>query len=381
MYKQVPLMLRLCLAGRHGCILKEAQSILIVNNGLIGEFFASLPAVRHLLDETNAEVDMIVAPPLEPLARGMLGIKTVFSRHSVYRRVTEHWTNRPESFKHYDCVVVLQLSKDTYKLLKNIGYGRIKLALGTYLKYAVYIAGLREKNSNLKQLEEVLFDVLEVQRKKRVEFNEVFRFFNKDYESIASFPFLKAAVLKKIIIHTGSGWPVKLWQNNRWVELLNIIHTLGSFQFIFVGGTEKEASDFQDIGRQLPFAVYSLIKKVDLRELALIMKHSDYFIGVDSGPRHIAHFLNLPSVSLLGPGPKIYNPQNRNAVVIDRSECFCSNLCCFKKERCMDRIRASDVVIGFEKVMKDTPVLQLRGFPNTQDFLTQQSCEVPCKGG
>ncbi|NIM18266.1 MAG: hypothetical protein GTO45_40325 [Candidatus Aminicenantes bacterium] len=353
MFREVPLMLKLRLRGRHGCILKEAQSILIVNNGLIGEFITSLPAVRHLLDETNAQVDIMVSPPLEPLAKRMIGIKTVFTRRSVYHRETEQWTNRSESFKHYDCVVVLQLSRDSYNVLKDIGYRRIKLALGAYMKYGVYIARNMRAKANLKQFEEVLFDVLEVKRTKKVEFDEVFRFFSKDYEKIVHFPFLRDTASEKIIIHTGSGWHIKHWRNDRWVELLRIIHTLGSFQFIFVGGTEKEAADFQDIGHQLPFEVHSLVKKVDLRELALIMKHSHYFIGVDSGPRHIAHFHNLPSICLLAPGPKIYSPQNRNAVTIDRSECRCVNLFCYKRERCMDRISVGDVVNKFETILND----------------------------
>ncbi len=352
MFREVPLMIRLRMAGWHGRILKEAQSILIVNNGLIGEFFTSLPAVRHLLDETNAEVDLIVSPLLEPLARRMLGIRNVFSSRSVYRRDTEALVDRQESFRHYDCVVVLQLSHDTYKMLKDVGYKRIKLALGTYLKYGVHVARHLTGKSGLKQLEEVLFDALEVRRTRRVEFVEVFRFFSKDYEKIASFPFLRDTAFKKIIIHTGSGWQAKLWRNENWVELLKTIHASGNFKSVFVGGTEKEATDFLDISRQLPFVVHSLVKKVDTRELALTMKHSDYFIGVDSGPRHIAHLLNLPSVCLLGPGPKIYNPLNRNAVIIDQSECCCTNLFCYKNERCMDRISVNDVLNEFAAMTK-----------------------------
>jgi ADP-heptose:LPS heptosyltransferase len=305
------------------------------------------------LDETDAEVDIMVSPPLEPLVKRMIGIKTVFTRRSVYQRDTEQWTNKRENFKHYDCVVVLQLSRDSYNALKDIDYRRIKLALGAYVKYGVYIAGNMSAKANLKQLEDVLFDVLEVKRTKKVEFDEVFRFSGKDYEKTARFPFLGDTASKKIIIHTGSGWHVKHWHNDRWVELLRIIHTLGRFQFIFVGGTGKEAADFRDIARQLSFEVHSLVKKVDLRELALIMKHSHYFIGVDSGPRHIAHFHNLPAVCLLGPGPKIYNPRNRNAVIIDRSKCHCTNLFCYKKERCMDRISVGDVVDKFKTMLND----------------------------
>lgn len=353
MFKQVPLMIRLRLAGRHGRIPKEARSILIVNNGLIGEFVASLPALRHLLDQTAADVDLIVSPPLAPLARGMLGIRTVFSSRSVYRRDTEALNAREGSFRRYDCVVVLQLSHDTYTALKDVGYKRIKLALWAYLKYLAHVSRHLAEKTGLKQLEEVLCEVLEVRRTRKVEFGDVFRFLSGDYEKAARFSFLEDAAGNKIIIHTGSGWQAKLWRNERWVELLKAIHASGNFKFVFVGGTDKEAQDFQDISRQLPFAVYSLVKKVDTRELALVMKHSACFVGVDSGPRHIAHLLGLPSVCLLGPGPKIYEPRDRNAVVIDRSECRCTNLFCFKSERCMDRIGVNDVLTGFAALAKD----------------------------
>lgn len=89
---------------------------------------------------------------------------------------------------------------------------------------------------------------------------------------------------KKILIHTGSGWKLKLWGNEKWVELLNRINKLGNFRFIFIGADNQEEEDFKEIQKNLNFNIYSLIKKVDLKELILLMRFSDYFIGIDSGP-------------------------------------------------------------------------------------------------
>jgi ADP-heptose:LPS heptosyltransferase len=51
----------------------------------------------------------------------------------------------------------------------------------------------------------------------------------------------------------------------------------------------------------------------------LVLRECDYFIGVDSGPRNLAHVADLPSVTLLGPAPHMFAPSNPRDIVIDHS--------------------------------------------------------------
>lgn len=351
MFGEIPLMLKLRLSRKHSHHFKDVSRLLIVNNGLIGEFMAFVPALKHLLAETHAAVDLLVSPPMAPLLQKMIGIHEVFTQPSVYRRDTEPSHGAPSHNDSYDGVIVIQLSGASYQVLKSINYQHISITLGKYLKYLLYLLRNLHEKKNLTQLEEVLFDMLAVKQTRLIQFDEVFRFNSTDYQSIEAFPFIQDRSSKKIIIHTGSGWRFKHWDNQRWVELLKELRCLGNFQFIFIGGTEKEAADFHYIREHLAFEIFSLIKEVNLCQLALIIKHSHYFIGVDSGPRHLAHMLNLPSICLLGPGPKIYNPTHRNAFIIDHSACYCTNLFCYKKQSCMDKITVHDVLTIFQNLL------------------------------
>lgn len=158
---------------------------------------------------------------------------------------------------------------------------------------------------------------------------------------------------KKVIIHTGSGWQVKLWENEKWIELLKKVNKLGKFRFIFIG-TKKEKQDYEKIKKKLNFKTYSLIEKVDIKELMLVLRASDYFIGIDAGPRNMAHLADLRSVNLLGPGPKQFMPLDKRDIVIDKSNCRCTHLFCYKRKTCMQKINVNDVFEGFKKLIRNT---------------------------
>jgi ADP-heptose:LPS heptosyltransferase len=119
---------------------------------------------------------------------------------------------------------------------------------------------------------------------------------------------------------------------------------LEDISFVFVGG-EGEGQIFDEISRGLPFLLHSVIRRYDLLELVTLMRASRLFVGIDSGPRHLAHLVDLPSVSLLGPGPKSFEPLNRNATTIDETECKrCVTFYCPWAPTCVGKIEVETVV-------------------------------------
>jgi ADP-heptose:LPS heptosyltransferase len=349
-FKQLPVMLKLHLK-RKKTKANRTKRVLIINNTLIGDFLTSLPAMKQFIDQNKADVDLVVSPIMEPLAKHIIGVKKVFTAKSTYKRDTEQTKRDGKKFSNYDQVLIMQTSGDTYHMLKNVNYNKIKTSVLPYLKYGIYVSKNLSKKHNIKQHEEFSFEITKAPQK-RFEFDELFKFNKKDYRKAKEMSFIKNKNCKKVVIHTGSGWYVKLWKNERWIKLLNKINERGKFKFIFVGGTEKEESDFKHIKGRLDFEVYSAIKKMNIKELALMMRECDYFIGVDSGPRHIAHLLNMPSICLMGPGPKIFSPKNRNAIMIDKSDCYCTNLFCYRKKPCVEKISVNDVMSEFDKIAK-----------------------------
>ena len=71
------------------------------------------------------------------------------------------------------------------------------------------------------------------------------------------------------MIHTGSGWHVKLWDNDKWIETIKKINLLGEFEFIFVGRGELEAKSFAYIQQGVDILLHSFIDKVDLKTTLL----------------------------------------------------------------------------------------------------------------
>lgn len=152
---------------------------------------------------------------------------------------------------------------------------------------------------------------------KGMPFDEIFQFTESDYGSVARLEALQTTQ-KKVIVHTGASWVMKKWDIDKWVALLDKIQRLGDIRFIFVGGVE-DSDDYAAIASKLEFPLYSLIGKISLLELLLVLRQSDYFIGVDSGPRNMAHLADTRSVTILGPGPHFFMPWSKGDVVIDKS--------------------------------------------------------------
>ena len=152
---------------------------------------------------------------------------------------------------------------------------------------------------------------------KDISFDKIIQFTANDYMAISNLNVLNTTK-KKIIVHTNTNWIMKRWPNEKWISLLKKVNKLDEFQFIFIG-TQIDTSDHKYIAPRLGFESYSLIGELDLALLLLVLRKSDYFIGIDSGPSNMAYLAGIKSVTILGPGPHMYMPNNKHNVVVDKS--------------------------------------------------------------
>lgn len=326
-------------------------NVLVVDTSLIGDFIASLPALRTFIKRQRGNVDLIVAPHVFSLAKKIRGVRKVFIANSVFFRKLDRKKIHTEDFDDYDTVLIMRLSNESLRFVHGISKRQVKTSLGPYLKYGFYLARKILAKAELKQWSDVNFEILG-EKVKKVPFEQIFCFEPSDLKKIENLPQMRTESLK-VIIHTGSGWPVKLWDNSKWIALLKRLNSIGDFRFIFIGGKD-EKKDFLHIQRKLGFKVFSLIGKVDLKDLMLVMRQSDYFIGIDSGPRNMAHLADLRSVSLLGPGPKFFMPTDKRDILVDKSDCRCNNLFCYKPVTCLQRITVGDVYKAFVTLSKQS---------------------------
>lgn len=318
LYQEIPLF---CALSLHNLFRAKARQttgrLLIVNTCLIGEFAASLPAIRDfIMRHDEYAVDLMVAPPLAPLAKRVRGVRNVYTARSLYGRAFDKEHSIEHALGAYDRIFVMRISVDVYRRVRAIAAGEIHTGLWQYISYALHLWGSLLQRRMPKQWRELNFEMLGG-TPKDVPFDEIFDFAPDEYASVKKLDALQTTDTK-VTIHTGSSWPMKHWSTGRWVALLRRAHELGGLRFIFVGGNEDE-KDFESISAQLPFPVYSLVGQIDLLQLLLVLRASNYFIGVDSGPRNLAHLAGVRSVCIFGPGPHFYMPTDPRDVVIDKS--------------------------------------------------------------
>src|SRR3989344_3615524 len=318
LYQEIPLFCALIVSS---FFRKKARqrtgNVLIVNTCLIGEFAASIPAIRDYIERNeNTIVDLMVSPPLKVLAERIRGVRSVYVAKSLYARRNEKTEGVEQDFAVYDKIFVMRISKDAFRMIRRMPSVEVRTGLREYSGYAIHLWWSLASRSLPKQWVELNFDMLGG-KLKNMPFDEIFQFTQSDYDSVARLEAFQTTQ-KKVIIHTGASWGMKKWDNNKWATLLDKVQRLGDIRFIFVGGAEDE-NDYATITSKIEFPVYSLIGKINLLELLLVLRQSDYFIGVDSGPRNMAHLANTRSVTILGPGPHFFMPWDKGDIAIDKS--------------------------------------------------------------
>jgi ADP-heptose:LPS heptosyltransferase len=334
--------------------LKVKNNILVINPCLVGDFVVSLPALHEFIrNNKKSVIDLVVSPPLKTLAEKIRGVNQVFVATSSTTRDIENGKNVNQKIKAYKKVVIMRISENAYRIIKKLDFTEIINPLFNVIRhqYIDPVSAAFLKRSP-KQRREIDFSILN-QQNRDVSFREIFQFKSADYKKIYNLPEMKTRA-KIIIVHTGPVWIMRKWENNKWVELLKKINSSGNFRFIFVG-TGTAEKDFKEISKKLDFKTYSLINKIDLKDLMLVIRNSNYLIGVDSGPRNMAHLVDTRSITLFGPAASgaIYMPWSKKDIVIDKSNGGGAYEALFyKRNSFISKIGADEVFEAFKKLRK-----------------------------
>lgn len=344
---ELPLLLKLRIKQLFAKKPPPRNKVLVVDTCIIGDFLATLPALRAFIKSIGKEVDLVVSPPVRSIAESIRGVNTVYTASSIYGRSNELRDGSAVLPNVYDHVLVLRISPGSYEMIRRLDYSSITTYEIPLIRYFVHLVWNILVRREVRQWREINFEMARVESAGNVlDFNDIIVTTEREFGQARAMPEMQGAG-KRVIIHTGSGWKVKLWSDEKWVETIRKINTLGDFDFIFVGGGEQEARSFDYIRSRLDVPVHSLINKIDLKTLLVVMRLSDYFIGVDSGPRNMAHLADLRSISLLGPAPKNFMPVNAADVVIDKFLCRCKSLFYFHKVSAIQKISADEVLDAF----------------------------------
>lgn len=153
---------------------------------------------------------------------------------------------------------------------------------------------------------------------------------------------------KRIIYaNPAARWRTKRWNIKGWRELTEMILNQMRAIVIFGGGINDRSYIDKIIGEKKFPDVFNVAGRLTPVESAALIEKSHVYVGVDSGPMHIAAFVGVPVVALFGPtDPAKVGPYSEHSVVIKNRALDC--LGCRKKscdnQRCMDEITPEQVL-------------------------------------
>lgn len=105
---------------------------------------------------------------------------------------------------------------------------------------------------------------------------------------------------KIVYIQPAARWATKFWLQERWAELADRLLGRRGIQVVFGGGPGDRPCIGSIVDSMAGKPVVAA-GEVNLAETASILKRSAVYIGLDSGPMHMAAMAGVPVVALFGP--------------------------------------------------------------------------------
>ena len=95
-------------------------------------------------------------------------------------------------------------------------------------------------------------------------------------------------------------WETKYWTVEAWATLADLLIERAAAAVVFSGSPDDEPHIRLISGRMTQRPIIAA-GKLSLAEAVALIEASDVYVGVDSGPMHIAAFAGTPVVALFGP--------------------------------------------------------------------------------
>ena len=148
-----------------------------------------------------------------------------------------------------------------------------------------------------------------------------------------------------IVVHCSSNELIKDWEHDKWNQLVTILIKEYSTHIIEIG--TKNNISIESI------YYHNFCGKLSILQSASIIGKAKAFIGIDSGPAHMANALGTPGVVLLGEyyfGMKNYNPYSGRYGSLDGCHLVHS-------DSSVKNISVDNVTMNFIALLKETGLI------------------------
>jgi lipopolysaccharide heptosyltransferase II len=160
-----------------------------------------------------------------------------------------------------------------------------------------------------------------------------------------------------IVIHPGASWYGRRWKPERFAQIANRLIAEYNARVILAGSHfDREITD--KIADNMNQRVVIAAGKTTVRELAGLLSMSNVYLGLDSGPTHMASATNTKIVALFGPAnPDSVGPWGEGHIIISHHKEFpcspCDQTVCQKiGNSCMDAIHINEVFNAVSQQIK-----------------------------
>ncbi len=320
----------------------EIKKILVIRIDEIGDVLLTTPVFRALRRRfPKAEINVLIKKETKELLENNPNVDSLLI-------CEQPWLKKPINLFYYFSLIK-QLRKEKFDLAielhpdaRNIFLGFIsaRCVIGhTFRGLGVLLDKVTKSNPNNEHIIQLNLDVARLVRANASDELEVY--YSK--ENAQNAKKLVRKLGKKIVcINPGTGRESKLWLNERWARLADVLIEKYNVQVIFTGSKEEEGL-IKDIQLQMrnKKQTINLAGKTSLLDLAALLKKCRLLIASDSGTLHIAKALEVPLIGLYGAvNPMIWGYNDKNARSVCKAKEFKEN----KGRAMMELIQIEDVL-------------------------------------
>lgn len=307
--------------------------ILVVLPNYIGDILMSTPALRLLrINCLNAEICVVTTEVGKEILDGNSDIDKIITRHL-----------RPTLADRFKLVKeVKECNPDMVFLFRTTFFN----SLLAYLSGAKTRVGMTSSSSPERRFRDEYIQLV----------NKIFTAGNIEYSHRLKISFEDTAAPLNLpgryaVIMAGTTRHSKKWPPVKFARLVEFVKGKHNIEVVLTG-SPADLTTVNEILQITDKKPINLAGKTNLKQFAHIIKHSDLFIGVDTGALYISEAVGTPAVALFGSTfPDEYSPfPDYVKIVYKNFSCSpCNKQFCPKVKRnqyspCMDAIEVEEVM-------------------------------------
>tara|TARA_B110000438_G_C15802582_1_gene645836 strand:- start:1363 stop:2283 length:921 start_codon:yes stop_codon:yes gene_type:complete len=271
--------------------------ILVISSNLIGDTILSTGVIEEFSKKyPNAKFTFILGPSAAQIYKNFPATENIIIIKK--KNFNLHWLEMYKFVwkKKWEIIIDLRSSIISYFLLKKKKY------IFKKYKNLNHVDQLR-KSFNLNNLSLIIHT-------SKNENNEAIQNINKKF--------------KHIIIFPGGNWIPKIWPIDYYNKLINLLNNnFSNLKFIIVGSLEEKKIYSDKLKKGIADNIFIDLMGRSLTLTSAYMKHSNLFIGNDSGLMHLSVASNLKTLALFGPtNDNVYGHKNSNSFIVRTSESY-----------------------------------------------------------